>query len=169
MFTAKTKTMSSLHESGDDLGLCYSHRATRLSPYRMFHLHLGRNVRKQICWRWTNEYSNRMAHPRSLIRVFVVRMKKLRILANQKCSRRRFWSDCAVWSESLLGAHVRRYWLWCYGTCYSFHFSFADNNYIINVTGYGEEAFSLSFKVLYQKSLRDFHHAFTTYPALHTL
>ena len=47
--------------------------------------------------------------------------------------------------------------------------SYADNNAINNVTGYGEEAFSLSFKALHKKYLSTFHHAFTTYPALHTL
>ena len=39
--------------------------------------------------------SNRSAHPRSLIRVFVVRKKKLCILGYPKCAQRRFRSDCA--------------------------------------------------------------------------
>ena len=42
-----------------------------------------------------NEDSNQPAHPRCLIRVFVVRMKKLCILAYPKCGQWRFWSDCA--------------------------------------------------------------------------
>ena len=42
-----------------------------------------------------NEDSNQPAHPRSLIRVFVVRMNKLCILGYPKRAQWRFWSDCA--------------------------------------------------------------------------
>ena len=42
----------------------------------------------------SNEESNQPAHPCSLIRVFVVRMKKLWILDYTKCAQWRFWSDC---------------------------------------------------------------------------
>ena len=42
-----------------------------------------------------NENSNQPAYPRSLIRVFVLRMKKLCILGYPKCAQWRFWSDCA--------------------------------------------------------------------------
>ena len=42
-----------------------------------------------------SEDSNQPAHPRSLIRVFVVRLWKLCLIANQKCTQWRFWSDCA--------------------------------------------------------------------------
>ena len=42
-----------------------------------------------------NEDSNQPARLRSLIRVFVVRMKKLGTLGHPKCAQRRFWSDCA--------------------------------------------------------------------------
>ena len=42
-----------------------------------------------------NEDSNQPARPRSLIRVFIVRMNKLCILGNPKCAQWRFWSDCA--------------------------------------------------------------------------
>ena len=42
-----------------------------------------------------NEDSDQTAHPRSLIRVFVVRLRKLCILDYPKCTEWRFWSDCA--------------------------------------------------------------------------
>ena len=42
-----------------------------------------------------NEDSDQPAHPRSLIRVFDVRMKKLCILTFPKSAQWRFWSDCA--------------------------------------------------------------------------
>ena len=42
-----------------------------------------------------NEDSDQLAHSRSLIRVFVVRMKKVWILGYPKCAQWRFWSDCA--------------------------------------------------------------------------
>ena len=42
----------------------------------------------------SNEDSDRTAHSRSLIRVFVVRMKKLCILGYPKCAQRRFRSAC---------------------------------------------------------------------------
>ena len=43
----------------------------------------------------SNEDSDQPAHPRCLIRVFIVRMKKLCILSYLKCAQCRFWSDCA--------------------------------------------------------------------------
>ena len=42
-----------------------------------------------------NEDSDQTAHPRSLIRVFVVRMKKFYILVYPKCAQWRFWSECS--------------------------------------------------------------------------
>ena len=42
-----------------------------------------------------NEDSYQPVHPRSLISVFVVHMKKLCILDYPKCAQWRFWSDCA--------------------------------------------------------------------------
>ena len=42
-----------------------------------------------------NEDSNQPAHPRSLIRVFAVRMTKLCILGYPTCAKWRFWSACA--------------------------------------------------------------------------
>ena len=42
-----------------------------------------------------NEDSDQTAHPRSLIRVSVVRMKKLCLFGYPKCAQWRFWSDCA--------------------------------------------------------------------------
>ena len=66
------------------------------------------------------------AQLRSLIRVFVVRMKKLCILgypkSRCKCTLWRFWSlfyaqtDRAGWSEFLMDAHVRRYVFWSSGS-----------------------------------------------------
>ena len=43
-----------------------------------------------------NEDSNQPAHPRSLIRVSVVRMKTPSILGYPKCAQSRFCSDCAI-------------------------------------------------------------------------
>ena len=52
-------------------------------------LHLSRNVRKRT---WAqNENPNKPTHPRSLIRVFVVRLRKFCSIWAQW----RFWSDCA--------------------------------------------------------------------------
>ena len=42
-----------------------------------------------------NEDSNQPAHPYRLIRIFVVRLNKLCILADSKCTQWRFRSDCA--------------------------------------------------------------------------
>ena len=42
-----------------------------------------------------NEHSTQPVHPRSLNRVFVVRMKVVCILGNPKCDQWRFWSDCS--------------------------------------------------------------------------
>ena len=50
--------------------------------------HISHNVRKHI-------YLLNLWYPRSLIRVFVVRMKKLCLLGYPKCAQWRFWSDCA--------------------------------------------------------------------------
>ena len=44
------------------------------------------------------EDSNQTAHLRSLIRVFVVRMKKLCILSYPKCAQWNVWSDSVFWS-----------------------------------------------------------------------
>ena len=43
----------------------------------------------------TNRIWNLPAHPHSLSRVFILRMKKPCILCYPKCAKRRFWSDCA--------------------------------------------------------------------------
>ena len=42
-----------------------------------------------------NKNSNQPGHPRSLVRAFVIRMKKLCIFGCPKYVRWRFWSDCA--------------------------------------------------------------------------
>ena len=49
----------------------------------------------------SNENSNQPALPRSLIRVFVVRMKTVCILSYPKCVYWRFWSDCANAQDDL--------------------------------------------------------------------
>ena len=48
-----------------------------------------------------NDYSNQPVRPRSLIRVFVVYMKKLCSLCSLKCAQWRFWSDCATAQSDL--------------------------------------------------------------------
>ena len=57
-----------------------------------------------------NEDSGQPAYPRSLIRAFVVRMKKLCITGYPKCAQGRFWSDCAnaQAGPNLCWAHVRK-------------------------------------------------------------
>ena len=62
-----------------------------------------------------NEDSNQPEHPRSLI--IVVRMKKLCILGNMRPETILIGLfECAVWSESSLCAHVRRFVFWCSGS-----------------------------------------------------
>ena len=48
--------------------------------------------------------------------VFVVRTKKFCTLVYQKCAQWRFWSVCADWSVSSLGAYLRKYVFWRYGS-----------------------------------------------------
>ena len=50
------------------------------------------NVPSDMC---ANKDSNQPAHLRSLIRVFIVRMKKFCIFYYSKCAQWWFWSDCA--------------------------------------------------------------------------
>ena len=59
----------------------------------------------------SNDDSNQPAHPRSLIRIYVVRMMKLCIFCYPKCVHLRFWSNCANTQADLnpLGAHVWKY------------------------------------------------------------
>ena len=54
----------------------------------------------------SNEDSIQPAHPRSLIRVFVVRMEKLCTLVYPKCAELRFWSDCPD-----IQADLNLYWV----------------------------------------------------------
>ena len=73
--------------------------------------HFRHNVRKHTFWRAPNEYSNQPAHPWSLIRVFVVRMKTLCILRCPKCDQWSFRSVCGmrrlIWILPV--AHFRSY------------------------------------------------------------
>ena len=66
-----------------------------------------------------NEDSNQPARKRSLIRVSFVRMKKLCILGLSKMRPVKIQirlRNCAVWSESSLGAHIRWYVFWRCGS-----------------------------------------------------
>ena len=65
-----------------------------------------------------NGNPDQSTHPRSMIRVFV-RMKKLFILGYQKLRPVKIliWlCECAGWSESALGAQVRKYVFWQLGS-----------------------------------------------------
>ena len=74
--------------------------------------------KKRTFWRAPNEDSKQPAHARSLIRIFVVRMKKLCILGYPKHAQWRFWPDCADASAdlSLRWALVQRYIFWRFGS-----------------------------------------------------
>ena len=66
---------------------------------------ISRNVRKRtFCARNETTTTNQPVHPRSLIWVFVLRMKKRCILGFPKCAQWRFWSDCAN-AQSDLNLH----------------------------------------------------------------
>ena len=74
---------------------------------------MRRNVRNSTFYFSTcvpNENSNQPAHSRSLIWVFIVRMKKFCILGYHKYYQWRFWSDCA--NLNLRWAHARRHVFW---------------------------------------------------------
>ena len=65
-----------------------------------------------------NENQNQFAHPRSLIGLSFLRMKNFVSLTIPNASNEdSHQTECAVWSESSLGTHVRRYafiWLSCH-------------------------------------------------------
>ena len=80
---------------------------------------MNRNVRKRTFWRASNEDSNQPARSRSLISVFVVRMKKLCNLGYPKMRPVKILirlRECADWSESSLGAKARWYVFWRCGS-----------------------------------------------------
>ena len=56
---------------------------------------MRRNVRKRTCWRAPGAKTHIASHPRSLVRVFVVRKKIYCIIGNPKYAQWRFRSDCA--------------------------------------------------------------------------
>ena len=62
-------------------------------PHGVAHI-LSRYVRKHVFWHGFPTTTNQPVHPRSLIRVFVISMKKLCILGYPYCTLWRFWSDC---------------------------------------------------------------------------
>ena len=66
--------------------ICSRQESTQMKGQSKY---LVRNVKIHIFWHV------RQTHPRSLIRVFVFRLKKLCILDISKCAQWRFWSDCA--------------------------------------------------------------------------
>ena len=93
-----------------------------------------------------NEDHNQTALSRSLISVFVVRMKKLCFRGYPKCDQWRFWSDCKNMQAdlNLLWAHVRRHILWRFGSnLFVFIFNFSVfRGYTMDVicsTGFGIE------------------------------
>ena len=76
--------------------------------------------------------SNQPAHSCSLIRDFVVCMKKLCIIGYPKCAHWRFWSDCVKVQVdlNLLLAYVRRYIFWrCNFNIWIFIFSLIHLNF----------------------------------------
>ena len=81
---------------------------------------LSRNMRKSTFWSALNDDSNQHAQPGSLIRVFILRMKKLSKMRLVEilirlCGLR----ECPGWSEFLLGAHDRKYVFWRCGANYT--------------------------------------------------
>ena len=66
-----------------------------VSPSNEYYLSFDSPVHHNISLWASNEESDQPAHPRSLIRVFVVRMIKLCTLGYPKCAQGRFWWDCA--------------------------------------------------------------------------
>ena len=69
-------------------------------------------VRKRTFWHVRPEKTQISLCIPTVWSVFVDRMKKFCILGYPNCAQWRFWSDCANcagWSEFSLGAHVRRY------------------------------------------------------------
>ena len=66
----------------------------------------------------SNVDSNQPVHSRSVIRVFVVRIKKLCTLGYPNCVQRILirLRECAGWSVSSLGAYVRKYVFWRCGS-----------------------------------------------------
>ena len=85
-----------------------------MAPTKMIWAAASENVPSKVRLTKTQISSNICA----VIKVFVLCMKNFCILCCQNCTQRIFWSDwkCAGWSESLLGAHVRRYVFWLCGS-----------------------------------------------------
>ena len=75
-----------------------------------------------------NEDSNQPAHPRGLIEVFVVLMKKLCILGHPKCAQGRFWSDWANAQANLnlRWTHISEGIFWTLRLKYCFKVCFAS-------------------------------------------
>ena len=71
-------------------------------------------VRKRAFWHVYLMKTHISLRIRAVWSVFIVRMKKFCILGYLKCAQWKFWSDyeCAGWSESSLGASVRRNVFW---------------------------------------------------------
>ena len=85
------------------------------------HIFVLQHQKKNLLTCAHNENSDQPAHPRSLIRVFVVRMMKRCIIGYPKCAQWRFWS------ESSLGSHTRRF-VFC--RCYQMNHLFFSFMYL---------------------------------------
>ena len=88
--------------------------------FSSMYCNLSRNMRKRTFWHVPNEDSNQPAPTISLIRVFVVLMKKFtvhtwlfKMRPGKILIRLR---KCAGWSESSLGEHALRYIFWRSGS-----------------------------------------------------
>ena len=93
-----------------EVSICWSHRPFCRFCRALAHIiriHMSRNVSKRTFSCATNKDINQPAHPHSLSKSFVVRMKNLSILFTVKILIR--LRECAGWSESSLGAQIRMY------------------------------------------------------------
>ena len=74
-------------------------------------------VSKRTIWHLCPIETNQLAHPQSLIIVFVVRMKKPCILGYPKFAKILIGLlECAGWYESSLGVRIQKYVFWRCGT-----------------------------------------------------
>ena len=80
--------------------------------FKTFRSQTRLDVRKRIFWHMSQTNTKIACTSVQSNRIFVVRLKTLYILGYSKCAQWRFWSDCAVWSESSLAIYTQRYVLW---------------------------------------------------------
>ena len=94
------------------------HTATLIWQWICLQLYVSQREKTYLLTYTHNEDSNQPVHPQCLIRIFVVHMKKLCNIDHPKMRPVKILirlCECAGWSESSLGAHVRRYIFWPYG------------------------------------------------------